>query len=106
MKEPELKEVIAELAKTKSPSQIGFILRDQHGIPTTKIFGKKLKEYLEELRIEKNEELTNAEKKVERIKEHLKSNITDRKTKHKLQKAQSRLNIVRKYSRAKKSRKK
>ena len=98
MKEPELKKVIAELAEKNSPSQVGIILRDQYGIPTTKIFGKKLQTYLKELGIERNETLENAEAKVERMKEHLKKNITDKSAKHKLQKAQSRLNISRKYS--------
>lgn len=97
MGEPKLKEVIAELAQKHPPSQIGFILRDQYGVPTTRVYGKKLKAYLKELGIERNEDLENAEKKVERLKEHLKSNITDRKAKHKLQKAQGRLNIVRRY---------
>jgi len=97
MKEPELKEIIKKLAEKNSPSQIGMILRDQYGVPTTRIFGKKLKAYLKELGIERNEDLENAEKKVDRMKEHLKSNITDRKAKHKLQKAQSRLVIIRRY---------
>lgn len=97
MKEPELKKIIAELAEKHSPSQIGFILRDQYGVPTTRVFGKKLNAYLKELGIEKNEDLENAEKKVTKMKEHLKNNITDRKAKHKLQHAQSRLNITRKY---------
>ena len=97
MKEPELKKVILELSEKHSPSQIGLVLRDQYGIPSTKVFGGKLKTYLTELGIEKNEDLENAEKKVEKIKEHLKDNITDRHAKHKLQHAQSRLNIIRKY---------
>ena len=97
MKEPELKRTIAELAEKHSPSQIGMILRDQYTVPTTKVYGKKLKEYLTELGIERNEDLENAEKKVEKMKEHLKSNITDRKAKHKFQKAQAQLNKVQKY---------
>jgi small subunit ribosomal protein S15 len=97
MKEPELKKLIVELSEKYSPSRIGIVLRDQYGIPTTKIFGKKLKAYMQELGIEKNEDLENAEKKVEGLKEHLKDNVTDRKAKHKLQHAQSRLNITRKY---------
>lgn len=97
MKEPELKSVILELSEKYAPSQIGIILRDQYGIPTTKVFGKKLKEYLKELGIEKNEDLENAQKKVDNLKEHLKNNITDRKAKHKLQHAQSRLNITKRY---------
>ena len=97
MKEPELKKTIIELSEKHSPSQIGFILRDQYGIPTTKIFGKKLKAYLKELGVDRNEDLENAEKKVDGLKEHLKNNITDRSAKHKLQHAQSRLNITKKY---------
>jgi small subunit ribosomal protein S15 len=97
MKEPELKKVIAELAEKNAPSQIGIILRDQYGIPTTKIFGKKLQAYLKELGIDRKEDLENAEVKVEKMKEHLKKNITDRSAKHKLQKAQSHLNTTRKY---------
>jgi small subunit ribosomal protein S15 len=97
MKEQELKKTILELSEKYAPSQIGTILRDQYGIPTTKVFGKKLKAYLIELGINRNEDLENAEKKVTAMKEHLKNNITDKKAKHKLQHAQSRLNIVRKY---------
>ena len=101
-KEDELKKIIAELAKKYPTSQIGLILRDQYGIPTTKLYGKKLGEYLKELGIEKNQELENAQKKFEGIKEHLKTNITDKKAKHKLQKAQSQLNVLKKYFNKKK----
>tara|TARA_Y100000310_G_scaffold316947_1_gene369241 strand:- start:844 stop:1197 length:354 start_codon:yes stop_codon:yes gene_type:complete len=97
IKEPELKKIIAELAEKNSPSKIGIILRDQYGIPTTKIFGKKLNAYLKELGVEKKETLENAEKKLNAIKEHLKKNITDKKAKHKLQKSQSHLNVLKKY---------
>ena len=97
MKEPELKKLITELSEKHAPSQIGMVLRDQYGIPSTRVFGKKLKAYMQELGIERNEDLENAENKVEKMKEHLKTNITDRKAKHKLQHAQSRLNITRKY---------
>ena len=97
MRESELKDIISELAKKNSTSKIGIILRDQYGIPTTKVFGKKLKDYLKELGIEINENLENAKKKVDRMKEYLKNNITDKKAKHRLQKAQSRLNITRRY---------
>jgi small subunit ribosomal protein S15 len=104
--EKKLKEIIAELSEKNSPSKIGLILRDKYGIPTTKVFGKKLKKYLEELDIHVNEDLENAEKKVSSIKEHVKANITDKHAKHKLQKAQSRLNITQKYFGVKKVKKK
>ena len=97
MKEPELKKAILDLSEKYPPSQIGMVLRDQYGIPTTKIFNKRLKVYLKELGVDRNEDLENAEKKVESLKEHLKKNVTDKNAKHKLQKAQARLNITRKY---------
>jgi len=106
MKEPELKKVIAELSLKHSPSQIGFILRDQYGVPTTKVYGKRLKSYLNELGIERNEDLENVEKKLEKLKEHLKQNITDKSAKHKMQKTQSKLNITKKYINSQKSKKK
>jgi len=97
MSEKQLKETVAELAQKNAPSKVGHILRDKYGIPSTKIFGKKLKAYYNELGIQRNEDLENAQAKVDSIKEHLKTNVTDRKAKHKLQKAQSRLNTTRKY---------
>lgn len=97
MKESELKVIISELATKYPPSQIGMILRDQYAVPTTKIYGKKLKLYLEELGVDIKEDLINAEKKMDALKEHLKDNPTDKKSKHKLQKAQAHLNKVKKY---------
>jgi small subunit ribosomal protein S15 len=97
MTEKDLKKLILDLSENNAPSKIGHILRDQYGIPTTKVYGKSLKQYLIELEINVNEDLRNAQKKVDNMKEHLKNNITDRKAKHKLQHAQSRLNIIKKY---------
>ena len=97
MTEKELQKVIAELSQKHPPAKIGIILRDQYGVPTTRLYGKKLSEYLKEAGIENKQDLESAERKVDRLKEHLKNNVTDRKAKHKLQKAQSRLNIVKKY---------
>jgi len=97
IKEEEMKKIIVELAEKHQPAQIGLILRDQYGIPSTRLYGKKLMEYLKEAGITTNPDLENAEKKFENLKVHLKTNITDRKAKHRLQKAQSRLNILKKY---------
>ena len=97
MSEEDLKKVIVELADKYQPAQIGIILRDQYGVPSTKVYGKKLNAYLKELGIDANPDLTNAETKFDNLKEHFKNNVTDRKAKHRLQKAQSRVNILRKY---------
>jgi ribosomal protein S15P/S13E len=97
MSEEDLKKVILELADKYPPAQIGIILRDQYGVPSTKVYGKKLNAYLKELGIETNPDLENAEKKLDRIKEHMKNNVTDKRSKHKMQKAQTRYNILKKY---------
>ncbi len=102
MTESELKVIIKQLAEKYQPAQLGLILRDQYGIPTTKMYGKKLGEYLKEIGFEKNPDRENAEKKLERLQEHFKNNMTDKKAKHKLQKAQGRTNILKKYSQRKK----
>ena len=103
MKEPELKKIIVELAKTTSqPAKIGILLRDQYGIPTTKMYGKKLTHYLKEQGIESKTELDNAEVKFQKLKAHLEKNITDRKAKHRLQKAQTRVQVLKRYFNKKK----
>jgi len=96
--EDELKKIILDLSEKYQPAQIGLILRDQYGVPTTKVFGKKLSSYLKESGKNENFELKNVEKKVEKIKEHMKNNITDKRAKHKFQKSNSKLNAIRKYS--------
>ena len=98
MSEEELKKLVLELSEKYQPAQIGLILRDQYGVPTTKVFGRKLSAYLKEAGKNEFFELKNVEKKVAAIKEHMESNITDKKAKHKLQKSMSKLNAMRKYS--------
>ena len=100
--EEELVKLITELSEKYQPSQVGLILRDQYGIPTTKVYGKKLGTYLKEIGKTVNADLKNVEKKVEKIQEHLKNNKQDKKSKHKLQKSQSRLLAMSKYSARKK----
>ncbi len=96
--EEELKKLIVQLSEKYPPAQIGIILRDQYGVPTTKVYGKKLGVYLKDLGINKNPDKENAEKKLERLKEHFKENITDKKAKHKLQKAQGKVRTLGKYA--------
>ncbi len=96
--EEDLKKLISQLAEKNSPAQIGIILRDQYGIPTTRVYGKKLGDYLKELKIYRDSDRENAENKLEKLKEHFKNNITDKKAKHKLQKAQGKTNALKKYA--------
>jgi len=98
MSEEELRKLVLELSEKYQPAQIGLILRDQYGVPTTKVFGKKLSAYLKEAGKNEFFEVKNIEKKVAKIKEHMKNNGQDKKAKHKFQKANSRLNALKKYS--------
>lgn len=98
LSEEELKKIITELAETNPPAKIGLILRDQYGVPTTRVYGKKLSNYLKEAGKYNNKvELENITKKLEKLQEHLKSNLQDKRSKHKLQKAKSRVEIKKKY---------
>ena len=63
IKEEELKKIIAELAQNHPPAKIGIILRDQYGIPTTRLYGKKLSHYLKEQGLDSKPDLINAEKR-------------------------------------------
>ena len=103
--EEDLKKIIADLSEKYPAAQIGLILRDQYGIPTTKIYGKKMSAYLKEIKKDSSSELKNIEKRLEKIKEHIKSNITDKKAKHKLQKLQSKYNSTKRYVEKKQSKK-
>jgi len=98
LSEEDLIKLIAELAEKYTPAQTGLILRDRYGVPTTKVFGKKISAYFKEIGKAQNFELDNAQKKVEKMKEHIKRNKTDKKAKHKLQKATSHFNALKKYS--------
>jgi len=97
--EEEMKKIIVELSEKYSPAQLGLVLRDQYGIPTTKIYGKKLSEYLKEIgKYNEKAELENAQKKVENMQDHLKNNSQDKKTKHKMQKAKSKLETIKRHT--------
>jgi small subunit ribosomal protein S15 len=102
LSEEELKKIITQLSDKYSPAQIGLILRDQYGVPTTKVYGKKLSAYFKEMGKDYHAELKGAAKKVEKMREHMAKNITDKKAKHKLQKAVSHFNALNKYTQKRK----
>ena len=53
LKPKEVEDLVVDLAKKgESPAKIGLILRDKHGIPKTKVFGKKIKQILDQKGIE------------------------------------------------------
>ena len=97
----EIEELIVKLHKEgKSTSEIGIILRDQYGIPSTKsVMGQKITEILE-----KNgevfkypEDLLNLIKRAINIREHLEENPKDIHSKRGLIKIESKIRRLVKY---------
>jgi small subunit ribosomal protein S15 len=86
-KPDELKKIIVDLAKQgKTLSQIGIILRDKHGIPKTKLLGKKISQILKESNIEFITEKQRVDSKISNIKSHLEKNKHDYTAKRSLTK--------------------
>ena len=78
MKPADIEKIVVELAKKgESPAKIGLILRDKHGIPKTKIFGKKITQILGENGIEYEDDKKIIDKKIEKLKTHISKNKHD-----------------------------
>ena len=101
MSEERLESKIIELAgRGKSPSEIGMILRDQHGIPDVQqILGKKLTEVLEEndMAPEVPEDLMNLLEKSVQIQEHLEDHPKDNSALGGLQKTEAKIRRLANY---------
>ncbi len=71
MKPSEIEALVVELAqKGNSPSKIGTILRDQHGIPKVKMLGKKVSKILAEKKITYETEKVRYQKGIEQTQKH------------------------------------
>ena len=98
MKQEEVETLVENLAKKSlTTEKIGLILRDQYGIPTTRVYGKKLSQILREKGIEPKQDLDNAEKNVEKLKRHLDKNKQDKIAKSRLIKKSATAQKLRKY---------
>ena len=75
----EIEKIIFELAdKGMSIEKIGLLLRDQYGIPSTKIYGKKISQIIEnKIKSKPNTDVDNINKRVEKIKKHILKNPRD-----------------------------
>jgi len=83
--EKQMEKIVIDLAKRgNSPEKIGLILRDKYGIPTTKLYGKKITQILKENKIEFERDLDKVEKRVEKIQKHLEKNKQDQKARKSL----------------------
>lgn len=78
MKPFELESIIVDLAKQgESPSKIGMILRDKHGVPRVKLFGKRVVKVLKEKGIPYKSEKDFVSAEIERLKQHSGKNKRD-----------------------------
>jgi ribosomal protein S15P/S13E len=78
----DIEKIVVDLAKKgKTPSQIGIILRDEHGIPKAKILGKKISKILKENKVEYADDVELVSKKLKNIEEHVKKNNNDKRAK-------------------------
>jgi ribosomal protein S15P/S13E len=101
LKPKEIEKKVVELGKKGTPTEkIGLILRDEHGIPKAKIFGKKIGQILKEAGIESNSEYNNITKKTETLKKHLEKNKHDYSAKLSLVKYNARINKYNRLSKA------
>lgn len=85
--EDEVKEIILKLAE-KSPEltseKIGLVLRDNYGIPSTRIYNFKISEVLKKAGKYKSADLVNLSSKKAKLESHIKTHIHDQRTKRSL----------------------
>lgn len=100
--EQEVKDIILKTAE-KNPEftseKIGLVLRDNYGIPKTKIYGIKISQVLREANKYESPDLKNLTNKAKALEKHIAYNKQDKKTgrsfiltKAKLKKVQDYLN--------------
>lgn len=79
----EVKEIILKLIE-KSPEltaeKIGLVLRDNYGIPGTRIYSFKISDVLKEAKKYKSPEVANLTSKVEKLENHASKNKQDQRT--------------------------
>ncbi|MBI5803646.1 hypothetical protein HY450_00210 [Candidatus Pacearchaeota archaeon] len=78
MKIEDAEKIIVELAgKGKTPAQIGSILRDEYGVPRTRLLGKRLVKILEEKGVKYKEDTEIINDKIRKIRQHIGRNKHD-----------------------------
>lgn len=99
----EIEDIIVKLAREgHSPSMIGIILRDQHGVPLSKLItGHTITQILElrDLKPTLPEDLTNLIKRAVNLRRHLEENKKDLSSKRGLQLTESKIYRLSKYYR-------
>lgn len=98
LKYEEIEKLVVDMAKKgMSLEMIGLVLRDKYGIPTTRVYGKKLGIILKSHGIEQRPDLKNVNKKLDILKKHLEKNKKDRKSKRALSTLTGRLEKLKRY---------
>lgn len=99
MKKEEFEKIVIDLGKKGTPPEkIGLILRDQHGIPRAKVFGKKIGQILQEAGIEYSGREDRIEAKLDNVKKHIEKNKHDYSAKKSLIKNTATLNKLKRAS--------
>lgn len=97
----EIEELVVGLAKSdKKISEIGLILRDQHGIPSVKaVVGKSISKIIKENKLEQEypEDLMNLMRKAVRLRKHVTINKKDRHNTRALMLTESKIRRLAKY---------
>jgi len=97
----EVENLVVKLAKEgNSPSKIGIILRDQHGVPLVKpIVGKSILEIMKENELAPSipEDLETLHRKATRLQAHLDKNGTDKYNKAALQNLEAKIRNLAEY---------
>lgn len=98
--ETEVKEIIFRIVE-KNPEitseKIGLILRDNYGIPKTRVYGFKISQVLRENNNYKSPDLNNLREKAEKLKKHIIKNKGDKKTGRSLIITKAKLKKVESY---------
>jgi len=100
--EKDMEAIVVKLAKQGLTSEkIGLELRDTYGIPTTKVYGKKVSDILKKHNFDKDATMTNLEKKQESIKKHLGGNKQDKRSVRAFTIISARMAKLKKYKKRK-----
>lgn len=100
----ELEKLILKLAKEgNASSKIGVILRDQYGIPSTKVMGIRIDKVVEkEVKRDVPDDLFDLLEKAVNLHAHVNKYKKDRKSRHDLDYVESKIRRLAKYYRASK----
>ncbi len=80
-----IEKTVVDLAKKgKSPSEIGIILKEKHGVKKIKVLGKSITKILEKNKISHDNDLAVINKKIENLQAHYAKNKQDKRAKREI----------------------